>query len=140
VFSQETSNFSFDLGLSQTYKGFFYLYDGVVDVGIGYNIKIIGGLYGGLSFHVDYLNRKNTPARSIVYKPKLDLIYSFRVNPRFSIIPVVSIGYSFLNLVNKEFDYSETQQGINPAAELRLAWNTKKRIDYYLFGRYDYII
>ena len=45
VFSQEKSNFSFDLGLSQTYKGFFYLYDGVVDVGIGYNIKMIGGLY-----------------------------------------------------------------------------------------------
>lgn len=139
LFSQENKNFTFDLGLSQTYKGFFYLYDGLVDIGIGYNIKLTGNLFGGLSFHVDYLNRKNTPAKTFVYRPKLDLFYRFNVSPRFSIVPVVSVGYSFLNLVNKEFDYSETQQGINTAAELRFAWNTKKRIDYYLFGRYDYI-
>jgi len=139
VFSQKKNYFTIDLGLTRTYKGFFYLYDGVVDIGAGYNRHILDLLYGGFSFHIDYLNRSGSSARTIVYKPKVNLSYDIQVNSWFTINPVVFVGYSFLNLSNTEYDYAENQNGINCGADLRLLWETSSRLDYYLFGRYDYI-
>ena len=139
VFSQKRNYFNVDLGLSQTYKGFFYLFDGVVDIGAGYNRHIIDQFYGGFSFHLDYLSRSGSSARTIVYKPKVNLGYDINVSSRFSINPMIFAGYSFLNLSNKEFNYTENQNGINCGGEIRLVWNTGKRLDYFIFGRYDYI-
>jgi len=138
-YSQEKSYFNVDVGLSQTYKGFFYLFDGVIDVGAGYNYRLVKDLYAGPSFHMDFLNRKNTSGRTQVYKPKFNLLYEIKIVKRFFVIPVASVGYSFLNISNKEFDYKETQQGILLGGDLRLLWKTNNKIDFYLFGRYDYI-
>jgi len=131
--------FNVDLGLSQTYKGFFYLYDGVIDAGAGYNHHLIDHFYGGFSFHIDYLNRSNTSARTMVYKPKASLSYDINIGSWFAINPVVFVGYSFLNLSNKEYNYTENQNGINCGGELRLVWRTENRVDLFIFGRYDYI-
>jgi len=139
AFSQKKNYFTIDLGLTQTYKGFFYLYDGVVDIGAGYNRHILDHLYGGFSFHIDYLDRSGSSARTIVYKPKVNLSYDIQVSSWFTINPVAFVGYSFLNLSNTEYDYAESQNGINCGADLRLLWETSSRLDYYLFGRYDYI-
>jgi hypothetical protein len=128
-----------DAGLTQTYKGFFYLFDGIVDVGAGYNHHLVKGLFAGPSLHLDFLNRKNTSGRTLVYKPKVNILYEIQITNRFGIVPVASVGYSFLNISNKEFGYKETQQGINLSGDLRFIWKTNDRLDFYIFGRYDYI-
>jgi len=137
--AQEKRNVTIDLGLSQTYKGFFYLYNGIVEVGAAYNHQIVKSLYGGVSFHLDYLLRSNSAARTIVYKPKINLNYNFKINSWFSINPMVFAGYSFVNISNVEFDYAETQKGFNSGAELKFIWYSQASVDYYIFGRYDHI-
>ncbi len=137
--AQEKRNVTINLGLSQTYKGFFYLFNGIVDVGAAYNHQIIKGLYGGASFHIDYLSRSNSSARTIVYKPKLNLNYNIKTTSWLSINPLVFAGYSFVNISNGEYNYAETQNGFNTGAELKFIWYTQGTVDYYLFGRYDFI-
>ncbi len=139
LLAQEKRNVTIDLGLSQTYKGFFYLYNGVVEIGAAYNHQIIKSLYGGASFHLDYLSRSNSSARTIVYKPKVNLNYNFKINHWFCINPLVFAGYSFVSISNDEFDYAETQKGFNSGVELKFIWYSQASVDYYLFGRYDYI-
>lgn len=139
IFAQEKRNVTIDLGLSQTYKGFFYLYNGIVEVGATYNHQIVKSLYGGGSFHLDYLSRSNSSARTIVYKPKLNFNYNFKINHWFSINPMVNAGYSFVNISNGEFDYTETQMGFNAGVELKLIWYSQASVDYYFFGRYDHL-
>lgn len=139
ISAQEKRSVTIDLGLSQTYKGFFYLYSGVVEVGAAYNHQIVKSLYGGASFHIDYLSRSNSSARTIVYKPKLNVIYNFKITQWFSINPMVFFGYSFVNLSNGEYQYTDTQKGINSGVELKFIWNSPASVDYYIFGRYDYI-
>jgi hypothetical protein len=137
--AQEKRNVTIDLGLSQTYKGFFYLFNGVVEVGAAYNHQIIKSLYGGASFHMDYLSRSNSSARTIVYKPKLNINYNIKTTPWLSINPMVFAGYSFVNISNGEFNYAETQTGFNSGAELKIIWYSDASVDYFLFGRFDFI-
>jgi hypothetical protein len=138
-FSQRESNWTIDIGLTQTYPGFFILYNGSVDIGAGYNTKLTGDLFGGGSFEVQFLKLSGTQSRTTIYKPKLNLHYRFKVGKSFSIIPWFSVGYSFLNIKNTEYNYADTQSGLNISPELKLLWNTQTRIDYYFYGRYDYI-
>jgi len=137
--SQEKHYFGIDAGLTQTYKGFFYLYDGIVDIGASYHRNIMKGLYGGGSFHIDYLSRGNTSSRTLVYKPKVNMGYHIKAATWLTINPIAFIGYSFVSISNKEFDYGETQTGINSGVELRVVWNNKSRLESYIFGRYDFI-
>jgi len=137
--SQEKKYFSFDLGLSQNHNGFFILYSGIIDVGGSYNLNIMGNLYAGASLHLDFLKRTNTSSGTIVYKPKLNLHYNFKVTQRIYLTALAALGYSFVVLSNKEFSYKETQHGINPGVELRTSWRTQGKTDFYIFGRYDYI-
>ena len=137
--AQEKQNVTIDLGLSQNYKGFFYLYNGVVEFGLTYNHQIVKSLYGGASFHIDFLSRSNSSARTIVYKPKVNLNYNFKTTSWSSINPMVFVGYSFVNISNGEFNYAETQKGFNTGAELKFIWYSKAKVDYYFFGRYDFI-
>jgi hypothetical protein len=140
IHGQEKQSVTIDLGLSQTYKGFFYLFNGVVEFGAGYNHRLIDHLYVGGSFHIDYLSRSNSSARTIVYKPKVNINYNAKVSSWLSINPIVFVGYSFVNISNGEFDYAETQNGVTTGAELKFIWFTPSTVDYYLFGRFDYII
>jgi len=39
AFSQKKNYFNVDLGLTQTHKGFFYLFNGIIDIGAGYNYR-----------------------------------------------------------------------------------------------------
>lgn len=137
--AQEKRNGCIDIGLSQTYKGFFYLYNGVVEIGAAYNHHIVKSLYGGVSFHIDYLSRSNSSARTIVYKPKLSVNYDFKITSWLSINPMIFVGYSFVNISNAEFDYAEIQKGFNSGVELKFIWYSPASVDYYLFGRYDHI-
>jgi hypothetical protein len=139
ISAQESQQVTIDMGLSQTYKGFFYLYNGIVEFGLTYNHQIIENLYAGASFHLDYLSRNNSSARTIVYKPKVNLNYNIMTTSWLSINPMVFAGYSFVNLSNSEFNYVETQNGFNTGAELKFIWYSKAKVDYYIFGRYDFI-
>lgn len=52
---------------------------------------------------------------------------------------MVFVGYSFLNISNGEFNYTEIQKGFNTGAELKFIWYSQASVDYYIFGRYDFI-
>lgn len=52
---------------------------------------------------------------------------------------MIFAGYSFVNISNGDYDYAETQNGFNTGAELKFIWYTQGKVDYYLFGRYDFI-
>ena len=138
-FSQRESNWTFDIGLTQTYPGFFNLYNGSVDAAAGYNMKLTHGLFAGASFGIQFLKLNGTQSKTVVYKPKIIIHYRFGIGKNFNIVPWVSAGYSFLNIKNREYNYAETQQGFNLSPELKLLWNTKTRVDVYIYGRYDYI-
>lgn len=137
-YSQPEKYWSADLGLNQVHKGFFKLYDGIVDVGVNYNHKITGNLFGGAGFYLHYIRRTNTSARAVFYNPKANLHYIIQFSRRVGLIPQASLGYSFVRLSNKEFNYSEMQSGLNTSADFRLQWFTEKPVDYYVFGRFDY--
>jgi hypothetical protein len=139
MYGQEKSSISIDLGLLWNHKGFFSLYDGVVDVGAGYNHQITGRLYGGFSLHAGFLRRQNTPMRNTILRPGLNVQYPIRMSERVRIIPKVNAGYAFLFISNSEFDYNETQSGWNPGGEVRVLWKQDIPIDLYVFGRFDYI-
>ena len=137
-FSQPEKYWNIDLGINQIHNGFFKLYNGVVDVGANYNRKIAGNLYGGAGFYMHYISRTNTSSRTACYNPKANLQYIIRLSGRLGLIPQASLGYSFVRLSNKEFNYSEMQSGLNTSADLRVQWFTEKPVDFYAFGRFDY--
>jgi len=138
-FSQGNSDWSVDIGLTQTYPGFFNLYKGSVDMGTDYRMKLKGNLFAGAGFWVQFLKLNGTQSKTVVYKPKLNLEYRFGVSKSFGIVPSISAGYSFMNLKNNEYGYSSTRSGINISPGLRFVWKTKLRTDFYVYGRYDYI-
>lgn len=137
--AQEKNAISLDIGLLWNHKGFFTLYDGVVDVGGGYHHRISGGLYGGVSVHAGFLRRQGTPMRNTILRPGLNVQYQFQLSERFRLIPKVNAGYALLFVSNDEFEYIETQSGWNPGAEIRVLWKQEIPVDLYLFGRFDYI-
>jgi hypothetical protein len=138
-FTQKDNRLSFDIGLPQTYKGFFYLYNGIIEVGGAYHLNPLKNFHAGGSMHINFLNRNPETGRSIMYKPKLSLYYTINIDKKFQLIPTVAGGYSFVSISNKEFDYSEIQSGLSISPELKLSWKNDKRVQYYLFGRYDFI-
>ncbi len=137
--AQKASNFQFDLGLYQNHQGFFKLYDGIIEAGAGYNMELIDGLYGGMAFRMGILGRKGTSGRTAIYKPGLNLHYYIHLSGKLAIVPLASISYSLLNISNKEYNYRELQTGWSPGAELRMYWKRDRKIDFYVFGRFDYI-
>jgi hypothetical protein len=139
AFSQRPANVQVDLGLVQNHKGFFKLFNGVMEAGIGYNRELTGNLFAGASLRISMLARKGTTNRLAVYKPGINLHYYVHLSERFALVPQASAGYSFLSISNKEYGYQETQSGWNSGAELRLLWMTRKPLDFYLFGRFDAI-
>jgi hypothetical protein len=138
-YAQQWSFITVELGLLRNHQGFFRLYDGVVDAGAGYQFSIFNKLYTGASFHAGFLNFKNTPARSVLYRPNINLQYSIHLSPRFVLDPMAGIGYSFVKITNNEFDYKEILSGMNYTGTLKLRWKSSGKLDYYVFGRYDFI-
>lgn len=139
IYAQNGSNYNVELGLVQNHQRFLKLYNGVIDVGGGYNQKITGNLYAGIALNLSFLNRSGTSSRAVSYKPVFNIHYYFNFSERIALVPVVNIGYSFLSLSNKEYEYKETQSGLISGGTLRLHWKTKQLLDYYIFGRFDYI-
>lgn len=138
-FGQTSSFVQFEGGLLRNQGGFFKLYDGIVDIGAGYHLTLTRHLEGGLDFNLGFLNYKNTPARSNFYRPKLSLQYTVHVSSRVALDPVIGLGYSFIRITNNEYLYASTQHGLNYAARLKVRWKSGRKLDYYLFGSYDYI-
>jgi hypothetical protein len=137
--SQKASNIQFDLGLIQNYSGFYKLFDGLVEAGGGYNRELLKNFYGGAAFRIGFLNRKGTTNRTVIYKPGLNLHYYIHFSDRLALVPVATISYAFLNNSDKEFSYRELQTGWSPGAEVRMIWKRDRKMDFYLFGRFDYI-
>lgn len=138
-FSQKTQSLQFDIGLTQTHQDFFQLYDGVFEVGGAYYIGLTKNLFTGLSFHMNYLSRKNTKARTLVYKPKVNLQYFIHISRNFAIVPGLAAGYALVRLKNSEFDYKDLQGGGNFATDLKVVWTRQQKTEFYFFGRFDYI-
>ena len=137
--TQKASNFQVDLGLYQNHKGFFKLFDGVIEAGAAYNKELIKGLYGGAAIRLGILSRKGTSSRTTSYKPGLNLHYYIHLSEKLAIVPVATISYALLNISNKEYKYREVQAGWSPGAELRMHWKREKKMDFFVFGRLDYI-
>ncbi len=137
--AQAISHFDIDLGLIQNHKGFFKLYDGILEVGGNYHIGISRNLFAGVAMHAGFLNRKNTSAHTVFYKPAGQAAYSIHFSERIALIPVISAGYSWFTLRNDPYDFKDTQSGVNMGFDLRLLWKTQERTDFYFFGSYDYI-
>lgn len=138
-FAQKSRSIQFDMGISQTHKDFFQLYNGIIDIGGGYHLGLTKNIFAGLSFHVNYLNRKNTKMRAVVYKPKINLQYYIHITKGIAIVPGLSGGYALINIRNSEYGYSELQKGLNLEAELKTMLTRQAKTDFYLFGRFDYI-
>ena len=138
-FSQPESAWTVDIGLTQTYPGFFNLYNGSADIEAGYQTKLAGGLFAGGSFGVQFLKLDGSQSKTIIYKPKLSLHYTLKAGKSFRVVPLVSVGYSFLNIKNNEYGYATTQSGLSLSPELKLLWKTEIRTDFYFYGRYDYV-
>ena len=137
--AQKASNVQVDLGLYQNHKGFFKLFDGIIEAGAAYNKELIKDLYGGAAFRLGILNRKGTSSRTTSYKPGLNLHYYVHLSEKLAIVPVASISYSLMNISNKEYNYREWQTGWSPGAELRMHWKQEKKMEFYVFGRVDYV-
>lgn len=137
VFSQRASSFRADLGLVWNHQGFFKLFDGVAEAGIGFNMQVAGNLAAGASMRLGILSRSGTTNRLAVYRPGVNLHYRIPLSGRLAIVPQASIGYAFLGISNGEFSYRETRSGWNPGAELRILWTRQSPLDFYLFGRFD---
>lgn len=138
-FSQETHSLQFDVGLTQTHQDFFSLYDGVIEGGGAYYIGLTKNLFTGLSFHLNYLSRKNTKAKTLVYKPKINLQYFIHISRSFAIVPGLSAGYALIKLKNSEFDYRDFQSGGNVGTDLKFVWTRPLKTEFYFFGRFDFI-
>ena len=138
-FAQTGSHINVDLGLTQNHQGFFKLFDGIVDVGASYNHELFKNFYGGFAFHMSFLNRKNTSARTTIFKPGIQLNYIIHLSENIAVIPQGNLGYAILNISNKEYSYKEIQSGWNPGGELRVLWKRDHLLDFYIFGRFDYI-
>lgn len=138
-YSQKDKKVNIDLGLMQNHQGFLKLFDGVVDVGANYNVEILPNFYGGVDFHIGFLNRKNTSSRSQVYKPGFILNYVIHLSKNLALIPQGRIGYTLLNLSNSEYNYGEMQSGWSPGGEIRFLWKQEHTLNFYVFGRFDYI-
>ena len=138
-FSQKARSLQVDIGLTQTHKDFFQLYDGVVEVGAGYHFGLTKNLFAGGSFHFNYLDRNYTKSRTFVYKPKINLQYYFHISRGFAIVPGFAMGYALVQFKNSEFNYNDLQQGINIEPDLKLLWTRQAKTEFYLFGRFDFI-
>jgi len=137
--AQKSQSIQLDIGISQTHKDFFQLYHGIIDLGGGYHLGLTKNLFAGVSFHVNYLNRKNTKMRAVVYKPKINLQYYIHITKGIAVVPVLSGGYALINIKNSEYGYSDLQTGLNLEAELKAMLTRQAKTDFYLFGRFDYI-
>lgn len=137
--SQNTSVVSIEGGMLQHRSEFFKLYTGVVDLRAAYHLPLYKAFSGGISFNAGFLNYKNTPARVNILRPKLNLALALNVSPRITIDPAIGVGYSFLRITNNEYGYAKSQMGINYACNLKIRWKSESKIDYYIFGNYDYI-
>lgn len=139
AFAQQEKYINVDIGLLQVHQDFFKLYDGVFDLGANYNRLLFSSFYAGVDFHLGYIHRKNTTGRTSIYKPGIIFNYHILVTQKFAVIPQARLGYAFLSLSNNEFNYREMQSGWNPGAEIRLLWKRDRPIEFYGFGRFDYI-
>ncbi|MCB2221442.1 MAG: hypothetical protein KQI35_13665 [Bacteroidetes bacterium] len=137
--AQQSSFITAELGLLRNQNGFFRLFDGIVDAGVAYQFSILNKLYGGASFHAGFLNYQNTSAKSVLYRPHLSLQYSIHLSPRIAMEPQAGIGYAFVRITNQEYNYKNMQTGVNYSGTLKLRWKSEGKLDYYLFGRYDFI-
>ena len=139
VYGQKASFVNIDAGLLRSKGDFFKLYNGIVDVGAGYHISILKEFYGGLHFNAGFLNYKNTPARTNLFRPKISLLYTIHLSPRIAIDPLLGIGYTFVRITNDEYAYATTQSGLNYSGKIKMRWKSTGKLDYYLFGSYDFI-
>lgn len=139
VLPQRATNFEVELGLVQNHQRFLKLFNGVLEAGAGYNQELFRNFYAGASFHTSFLSRKGTSNRSAIYKPGLNLHYYIHLSRNVAVIPQAGINYAILNISNKEYNYRENQSGWNPDAQIRVLWKREKKLDYYAFGRFDYI-
>jgi len=138
-FAQNNRIIQFDLGLAQTHKDFFRLYDGIFELGGSYHFGVTRNFYTGISFHINYLNRNNGDMRVLVYKPKINLQYYFHVSKGIAIVPGISVGYSLLQMKNNEYDFSDLQNGVNLCPDLKIVFTRQAKTEFYLYGRFDYI-
>jgi len=139
VTAQSAHHLDFDIGLNQNYKGFFKNYNGVLEIGGSYSLGITRDLFAGISMHTGFLNRKNSPAHSVFYKPALMMSYTIHLSDRFACVPLVSAGYTWFSLYNDEYNYKDIQSGVNTGAGVRVIWKTQERTNFYIFGRYNFI-
>ena len=139
IFSQEKFHINVDIGYPSPDEKFFTVYKGVIAANIGAGYKLTGALYGGISFNYIYTRQKNPEVNARYYIPALNIKYKQKLPFRFFVLPEIGVGLFFLNLKCSEYDYNDTQKGINLYGKLALGYPVSKLFDILLFYRYDFL-
>ena len=139
IFSQEKFHINVDIGYPSPDEKFFTVYKGVIATNIGAGYKLTGALYGGISFNYIYTRQKNPEVSARYYFPALNIKYKQKLPFRFFVLPEAGVGLSFINLKCSEYDYNDTQKGINMYGKLALGYPICTLFDILVYYRYDYI-
>jgi len=137
--AQAKKGWGFEAGLINNHQHFMELYDGILELGVGYDFFVHRNLSAGAMINTGWLRRTNTNSAATTFRPKLNLRYSIQLSSKIDLIPEASMGYSMLSFRNSEFDYNEIQSGINTSAGLRMLWDYNQKTSLFVFGRIDYI-
>lgn len=138
IFAQEASNMSLEISKTILENSFFERYR--FDIGTSYNHIMMNKFYIGGSLNITYsklYGDNNT--KTFIIKPRINIAYLLNSNSILSFIPKLGLGYSIICMNNKNYDFTDYQQGINGFLELKAIYNTKIRLDPYFVVSYDYI-
>ena len=138
-FSQEKFCINVDVGYPSPDERFFIGYKGVITANFGVAYKLTNNVYAGISFNSLFTKQKNPVVNASYYFPAINIKYEQKLPFRFLILPEAGTGLSFLNIKSSQYDYNETQNGINLYGKLAMGYSVNTMLSILIYYRYDYI-
>ena len=125
-------------------------YNGIIDLGVDYNVIDKNGLGFGVAFNSSFLKLDENNINLTVLSPKLKIEYEIDLN-KVIIIPQLAAGYSNWRYVSNDFtyydeqgnlhtdgSYKESNNGLTLQGGTKIMWNTGKALNYYVSFYYEY--
>jgi len=139
IFSQEKYQINIDVGYPSPDEKFFPVYKGVIAVNIGASYRLTGNLFSGITFcHLD-TKQKSPDMNARYYIMSLNIKYKQKLPFHFFVLPETGAGLAFINLKSDQYNYNDTQNGINFYGKLAVGYPINKICDILIYYRYDYI-
>lgn len=112
-----------------------FKYNGIVDIGIGYNFLKVKNLELGVLFNASILRFSITDVTLTTLSPKLKIDYKINVK-RISIVPNVAVGYS--NWRFNSSNYTENYSGLTFKGGTKVVLNKNNRLNWYMLLAYEF--